>query len=131
MQVKKNLATDGHRCGDISGQGNPTLQTVTDPISAGAAFPSLLICNTMTNVHAFLTKGLSGQRDEFFHVGLARRQQRSHDLTAGRGELIAVAAADFLDNAVGSQSGQRSCQASALSPLFERVGFSSCRWLEV
>ena len=50
----------------------------------------------MTKVHAFLTKSLGDHRHEFFHICLARSQERGHDLPTLSGELIAVAAVGLM-----------------------------------
>jgi len=78
----------------------------------------------MTKVHAFLTKSLSGQRHEFFHICLARSQERGHDLPTLSGELIAVAAVDFFDDSVRPQTCQRPRDSSTLPMGFSRIGLA-------
>src|SRR5215469_6103621 len=76
----------------------------------------------MTKVHAFLTRSLGCQSHKFFHVGLARGQQSGDDSATLACQLIAVAAADSLNDAVCSEQCQRTADASALSTQFSQVG---------
>ena len=55
---------------------------------------------TIMQVRAFWTRSSSRQSDEFLHICLASGQQRGDDLTAVLGQLVAVAALDFFDEAV-------------------------------
>ena len=60
----------------------------------------------MTKVCSFLTKNSGRQRDKFLDIRLAGRQQGGQDLPALGGDLIAVGAGDFLDEAVSAQPRQ-------------------------
>ena len=88
---------------------------------------SMQIRNTMTKVHAFLTKSLGGQSHQFFHICLARSQERGHDLPTLSGELVPVAAADFFDNPVCPQTCQRPRNSSALAMGLSRIGLA---WIQ-
>ena len=76
----------------------------------------------MTKDRAFSTKFSSGQSHEFVHVGLARGQQRGHDLAAGAGHLIAMRLAHLADQSMCPQPRQGPCHLSAATALFQGVG---------
>jgi hypothetical protein len=81
----------------------------------------------MTRVHAFLTRSLRGQRDEFFSVGLTRGQQCGHNSPSFRSELITVATADSFDDSVRPQARQSAGDSAALPTLLSRLGLSGIK----
>src|SRR6476660_6684071 len=71
----------------------------------------------MTLIHAFLERSSCCHGHEFFNIGLSCRQNGANDSSTLGGKLIAVSAADFLDDAVCSQQRQAAADTSALPPL--------------
>src|SRR5215203_418426 len=94
-----------------------------------AIIPSASVFNPYYNHEgsSICDKDLGGQGGKFFHIGLASGEQGGDDLSALGGDLIAIAAGDFLDKSMCAQQCQGARHFSGLAPLLDSAGFS---WIE-